>query len=86
MDRQPAGIGVLQSAGRQLRVECNVQSWICVLIYGGMSVLAALFVLRYVPETKGRSLEAIQDLWVSLRRRVLPWLESSAGMTAYVWG
>ena len=33
-------------------------------IYGGMSVLAALFVIRYVPETKGRSLEAIQDLWV----------------------
>jgi MFS transporter, SP family, xylose:H+ symportor len=32
-------------------------------IYGGMSILAALFVIRYVPETKGRSLEAIQDLW-----------------------
>jgi MFS transporter, SP family, xylose:H+ symportor len=32
-------------------------------IYGGMSVLAALFVWRYVPETKGKSLEAIQDLW-----------------------
>src|SRR5262249_42367335 len=32
-------------------------------IYGGMSVLAALFVIRYVPETKGRSLEAIQDMW-----------------------
>lgn len=32
-------------------------------IYGGMGVLAALFVMRYVPETKGRSLEAIQDLW-----------------------
>ena len=32
-------------------------------IYGGMSVLAALFVLRYVPETKGRTLESIQDLW-----------------------
>jgi SP family xylose:H+ symportor-like MFS transporter len=32
-------------------------------IYGAMSVLAALFVIRYVPETKGRSLEAIQDLW-----------------------
>jgi SP family xylose:H+ symportor-like MFS transporter len=32
-------------------------------IYGGMSVLAALFVIRYVPETKGRSLESIQDLW-----------------------
>jgi MFS transporter, SP family, xylose:H+ symportor len=26
-------------------------------------VLAALFVWRYVPETKGKSLEAIQDLW-----------------------
>ncbi|MEP7245496.1 MAG: MFS transporter, partial [Gammaproteobacteria bacterium] len=33
-------------------------------VYGGMSVLAALFVLRYVPETKGRTLEAIQHLWV----------------------
>jgi len=33
-------------------------------IYGGMSVLSAVFVIRYVPETKGRSLEAIQDLWV----------------------
>ena len=32
-------------------------------IYGAMSVLAAIFVLRYVPETKGRSLESIQDLW-----------------------
>jgi MFS transporter, SP family, xylose:H+ symportor len=32
-------------------------------IYGLMSILAALFVIRYVPETKGRSLEAIQDLW-----------------------
>jgi MFS transporter, SP family, xylose:H+ symportor len=32
-------------------------------IYGVMSVLAALFVMRYVPETKGRSLESIQDLW-----------------------
>jgi MFS transporter, SP family, xylose:H+ symportor len=32
-------------------------------IYGLMSVLAALFVWRYVPETKGKSLEAIQELW-----------------------
>ncbi len=32
-------------------------------VYGGMSLLAALFVWRYVPETKGRSLEAIQELW-----------------------
>src|SRR6267378_6206004 len=32
-------------------------------IYGAMSILAAIFVIRYVPETKGRSLESIQDLW-----------------------
>lgn len=32
-------------------------------IYGAMSVLAALFVLRWVPETKGRTLEAIEHLW-----------------------
>jgi MFS transporter, SP family, xylose:H+ symportor len=32
-------------------------------VYGAMSVLAALFVMRYVPETKGKTLEAIQDLW-----------------------
>ena len=32
-------------------------------IYGAMSLLAALFVMWYVPETKGKTLEAIQDLW-----------------------
>ncbi|HWA30020.1 MAG TPA: D-xylose transporter XylE [Rhizomicrobium sp.] len=32
-------------------------------IYGGASVLAALFVARFVPETKQRSLEAIEALW-----------------------
>jgi SP family xylose:H+ symportor-like MFS transporter len=32
-------------------------------IYGVMSLLAVLFVVRFVPETKGRSLEAIQHLW-----------------------
>ena len=32
-------------------------------IYGVMSVLAALFVMRFVPETKQRSLEAIEGLW-----------------------
>jgi SP family xylose:H+ symportor-like MFS transporter len=32
-------------------------------IYGVMSVLAALFVMRFVPETKRHSLEAIQQLW-----------------------
>ena len=32
-------------------------------IYGVMSLLAVLFVIRFVPETKGQSLEAIQHLW-----------------------
>ena len=32
-------------------------------LYGGMSLLAAWFVARLVPETKGLSLEAIQALW-----------------------
>ena len=27
------------------------------------SVLAALFVLRFIPETKGRGLESIESLW-----------------------
>ncbi|PZN33777.1 MAG: D-xylose transporter XylE [Proteobacteria bacterium] len=34
-------------------------------IYGLMSILAALFVLRFVPETKGRTLESIHELWGS---------------------
>src|SRR6185437_3064331 len=32
-------------------------------VYGVCSVLAALFVIRFVPETKGRPLESIQELW-----------------------
>lgn len=32
-------------------------------VYGGMSLLAALFMWRWVPETAGQSLEAMQDLW-----------------------
>jgi SP family xylose:H+ symportor-like MFS transporter len=32
-------------------------------IYGAMSLLAAWFVWRFVPETKGHRLEAIQSLW-----------------------
>jgi SP family xylose:H+ symportor-like MFS transporter len=39
-------------------------------IYGAMSVLAALFVMWFVPETKGKSLEAIQDLWAPGRALV----------------
>ena len=32
-------------------------------IYGVMGILAALFVRKYVPETKGRSLEEIEKYW-----------------------
>jgi MFS transporter, SP family, xylose:H+ symportor len=39
-------------------------------IYGACSLLAALFVMRYVPETKGKTLEAIQDLWGPGKARV----------------
>ena len=32
-------------------------------LYGAASVVSALFVWRFVPETMGRSLESIQELW-----------------------
>jgi SP family xylose:H+ symportor-like MFS transporter len=32
-------------------------------IYGGMSLLAVLFMIRFVPETKGRTLEQMEKLW-----------------------
>ena len=32
-------------------------------LYSAGAILAALFVLRFVPETKGRTLESIQELW-----------------------
>jgi SP family xylose:H+ symportor-like MFS transporter len=32
-------------------------------IYGVMSLLAAIFVWKFVPETKGKSLESIEHLW-----------------------
>jgi SP family xylose:H+ symportor-like MFS transporter len=32
-------------------------------IYGVMSILAAVFMWRFVPETKGRSLEQMESLW-----------------------
>jgi SP family xylose:H+ symportor-like MFS transporter len=32
-------------------------------VYGVMSLIAAWFVWKWVPETKGLSLEAIQGLW-----------------------
>jgi len=32
-------------------------------LYGGMSILAALFMWKFVPETKGRTLEQMAGLW-----------------------
>ena len=32
-------------------------------LYGGASLVAAAFVWKYVPETKGKTLEAMHDLW-----------------------
>ena len=34
-------------------------------IYGVMGILAALFVWKMVPETKGKSLEEIERIWSS---------------------
>jgi SP family xylose:H+ symportor-like MFS transporter len=36
-------------------------------LYGAASVLAALFVMRFVPETKQQSLEAIEGIWTKGR-------------------
>jgi uncharacterized membrane protein len=32
-------------------------------LYGSLSVVTVLFVWRFTPETKGRTLEEIQHLW-----------------------
>jgi len=36
------------------------------LIYGGMCAFTALFVLFVVPETRGKTLEEIEKLWLVL--------------------
>jgi SP family xylose:H+ symportor-like MFS transporter len=36
-------------------------------IYGVMSILAALFIWKFVPETKGRTLEQMSSLWETPR-------------------
>ena len=40
-------------------------------LYGAMSLLAVIFVIRFVPETKGRTLESVGDFWRP-RRRLRP--------------
>jgi MFS transporter, SP family, xylose:H+ symportor len=39
-------------------------------IYGVMGVFAALFMAKMVPETKGRTLEQMEALWLSHRKKV----------------
>jgi SP family xylose:H+ symportor-like MFS transporter len=34
-------------------------------VYGVMGILAALFMWKFVPETKGRSLEQMEALWIT---------------------
>ena len=41
-------------------------------IYGGMGVLAAFFMWRFVPETKGRTLEQMEALWLGQGKRGVP--------------
>jgi SP family xylose:H+ symportor-like MFS transporter len=37
--------------------------WVCLGLYGVICVLAALFVWKMVPETKGKTLEDMTRLW-----------------------
>ena len=41
-------------------------------IYGGMGVLAAFFMWRFVPETKGRTLEQMEALWLGQGKKAVP--------------
>ncbi len=36
----------------------------CYWLYGAVSIVAGLFVWRFVPETRGRSLETMEQLWL----------------------
>jgi len=47
-------------------------------IYGGMSFLAAAFVYFYVPETKRRTLEGVQDLWSPAKHTPLGFADAVA--------
>ncbi|MGC8517012.1 MAG: sugar porter family MFS transporter [Steroidobacteraceae bacterium] len=47
-------------------------------LYSAGAILAGLFVLRFVPETKGRTLESIQELWRPTAGRTAPAEEPAA--------
>ena len=52
----------MQTAG-----DPNFGHWFTYALYGGICVLAALFVWRLVPETKGKTLEDMTKLWQKRR-------------------
>lgn len=39
-------------------------------IYGAMGILAALFVWKFVPETKGKTLEEMEHVWKKEKKEV----------------
>ena len=47
----------------QLESDANFGHWFTYGLYGTICVLAALFVWRLVPETKGKTLEDMSKLW-----------------------
>ena len=53
----------LQHHGRQHGAQAAFNHGFAYWLYGGFSVLAALFVWKFVPESKGMSLENMQKLW-----------------------
>lgn len=49
--------------GRKAASEQEMNIYRDMYLYGGMSLLAAVFVWKLVPETKGKTLEAMESLW-----------------------
>lgn len=41
-------------------------------IYGCMGILAALFMWKFVPETKGKTLEELEELWEPAAEKTQP--------------
>ena len=64
MDRQPVRLLVVQDPDGNSALNALFNHGFAYWIYGAMSFLAAAFVYFYVPETKRRTLEEIQHLWL----------------------
>ena len=55
---------VFQRTALATEVRHPINHGFCYWLYGVMSILAGFFVWKFVPETKGRSLEEMERLWV----------------------